>query len=215
MSIRLRLAVVFAVVSAALFALGGWLFVTVLSSSLMASIDAQLAAQATQASAYLSSSPPPSSPATEATNPPEYAIQLIDRSGRVQGASQEAGRGVILSSAELNRARHGEILVTQVRGGEHERVLAEPFTVRTGWVAVAAVSLESFDATLSRVGRGSPSAGRSSSSWPPWAPTPWRRRRSDRWSGSDVKSPRSPKAIPPRRWGSRGPEMRSPPWRKP
>jgi len=155
MSIRLRLAVVFAVVSAALFALGGWLFVTVLSSSLMASIDAQLAAQATQASAsaYLSSSPPPSPPATEASNPPEYAIQLIDRSGRVQGASQEAGRGLILSSAELNRARHGQILVTQERGGEHERVLAEPFTVRTGWVAVAAVSLESFDATLSRVVR--------------------------------------------------------------
>ena len=43
MSIRLRLAVVFAVASAIVFALGSWLFVAMLSSSLLGAIDAQLA----------------------------------------------------------------------------------------------------------------------------------------------------------------------------
>ena len=45
MSIRLRLAAVFTVAAAILFTLGSWLFVTELSSSLLGSIDAQLAVQ--------------------------------------------------------------------------------------------------------------------------------------------------------------------------
>jgi signal transduction histidine kinase len=151
MSIRLRLAVVFALASAILFAFGGWLFVTVLSSSLMSSIDSQLAAQAAQASQYLSSSSPATAPATTATNPPEYMIQLVDQTGQVRAASEEAGNRPILSRADLNRARNGQIFVTRERGGEHERVLAEPFTTRSGWVAVAGVSLQSFDRTINRV----------------------------------------------------------------
>ena len=53
MSIRLRLAVVFAVASAVLFALGGWLFVSRLSASLQSTIDSQLAVQLVQAPRYL------------------------------------------------------------------------------------------------------------------------------------------------------------------
>src|ERR1039458_4648939 len=97
MSIRLRLAVVFALASAILLALGGWLFVTILSSSLLASIDSQLGAQAAQASRYSSSFSPARPPGPVASNPPEYAVQLIDQSGRVRAASQEAGRGPVLS----------------------------------------------------------------------------------------------------------------------
>jgi signal transduction histidine kinase len=151
MSIRLRLAVVFALASAILLALGGWLFVTILSSSLLASIDSQLGAQAAQASRYSSSFSPARPPGPVASNPPEYAVQLIDQSGRVRAASQEAGRGPVLSSAELKRARLGQIILTQERGGETERVLAEPSNAGSGWVAVAGVSLESFDGTINRV----------------------------------------------------------------
>ena len=150
MSIRLRLTVVFAVAAAIVFALGGWLFVTVLSSSLTASIDSQLATQAAQASGYLSSgSTGPAAPV--AINPPQYSVQLIDPAGRVRAASEEAGNRPVISSAELTRARTGPVLVTQEHDGEHQRVLAEPFAARSGWVTVVGVSLESFDRTVSRV----------------------------------------------------------------
>jgi len=145
------LTVVFALAAATLFALGGWLFVTSLSSSLMSSIDAQLAAQAAQASVYLSSGTPVAPPVGVATNPQEYAIQLIDRTGRVRGASEEAGSRPMLSRADLNRAKKGQILVTQERDGESQRVLAEPFAPRSGWIAIASVSLEAFNNTISRV----------------------------------------------------------------
>ena len=151
MSIRLRLTVVFALAAATLFALGGWLFVTLLSASLMSSIDAQLAAQAAQASVYLSSGTPVATPAVIATNPQEYVIQLIDQAGHVRGSSEEAGSRPILSLADLKRARRGQILVTQERDGESQRVLAEPFASRSGWIAIAGVSLESFNNTITRV----------------------------------------------------------------
>src|SRR5664280_842759 len=150
MSIRLRLAIVFAVTSAILLALGGWLFVSVLSSSLMNSIDSQLAAQASHGSTYLSSnSAIPTS--TLGTNAPEYVVQVIDGANRIRATSAEAPSQPILSSADLRRARTQPVLVTQVRNREHERVLAQPLVGRGGWIVVAGVSLESFDATISRV----------------------------------------------------------------
>src|ERR1017187_3344688 len=79
MSIRLRLAVVFAVASAILFALGSWLFVAELSSSLLGSIDSQLAVQLGQAARYLpASGGPGSGPATGIPAPGEYIVQIID-----------------------------------------------------------------------------------------------------------------------------------------
>ena len=49
MPIRLRLALAFALAAAALFALGGWLFASGLSSAQLKTIDSQLAAQLAQA----------------------------------------------------------------------------------------------------------------------------------------------------------------------
>ena len=66
MSIRLRLAVVFAVASAVVFALGSWLFVAELSSSLLGSIDSQLTVRLAQAARYL---PVPGAPAPAAGQP--------------------------------------------------------------------------------------------------------------------------------------------------
>ncbi len=151
MSIRLRLAAVFAITFAVLLALGGWLFVTALSSSLMTSVDAQLASQAAQAGQYLRS-PGSAKPAPAvAGNPPEFTIQVIDRTGRVRAGSEEAGRRPILSPADLRAARSGRVLVTRRLDDERERILAQPLPSRPGWVAVAGASLESTDSTISRV----------------------------------------------------------------
>lgn len=151
MSIRRRLAFVFACAAAAVIALGGWLFVTVLSSSLMVTIDSQLSTQVAQAPKYLGSTGTLPPPPAVVTNPPEYAVQLVDGADRVRGASEEAGNQPILSKADLSRARAGRVFVTQVRAGEHERVVAEPFASRSGWVALAGISLETFDRTMNRV----------------------------------------------------------------
>ena len=58
MPIRLRLAVAFALAAAALFALGGWLFASGLSSAQLKAIDSQLAAQLAQAGRYLPGAAP-------------------------------------------------------------------------------------------------------------------------------------------------------------
>ena len=52
MSIRLRVALVFALALAAAFTLGGWLFVSQLSAAMLRSTDAALAARLSQASRY-------------------------------------------------------------------------------------------------------------------------------------------------------------------
>ena len=103
MSIRLRLAVVFAAAAALLFALGSWLFVAELSASLLGSIDAQLASpaqpgrplsvrragvrrQAAGAQPGAGHRDGAGSPA-----PGEYVVQVIDPAGRVRGGSADAG----------------------------------------------------------------------------------------------------------------------------
>src|ERR1035438_501738 len=91
MSIRLRLAVVFALASALLLAIGGWLFVSTLSNSLMSSIDSQLSVQASHGSSYLTSTPS-SSTTPSGTNAPEYVVQVIDQANQIRGASAEAGQ---------------------------------------------------------------------------------------------------------------------------
>ena len=152
MSIRLRLAVVFAVASAVVFALGSWLFVAELSSSLLGSIDSQLAVRLDQAGRYL---PVPGAPGPAAGSPApgEYVVQIIDSSGRVRGASADAGTTPMLSAAELRQAQHSRLLLTNSAEGERERLMAAPLAHHPGWVAVASVSLEALDSTLSHVTR--------------------------------------------------------------
>ena len=54
--LRLRLAVLFSIASAAIFSLGGWLLVTNLSAGLLSSVDTQLGTVLSEAGAYLPSS---------------------------------------------------------------------------------------------------------------------------------------------------------------
>ena len=152
MSIRLRLAVVFAVASAVVFGIGSWLFVAELSSSLLGTIDSQLAVQLAQAARYLPASGA-AAPAAGALAPGEYVVQLIDSSGAVRGASADAGSNPMLSPVQLRQAQHGRLVRTSSADGERERLMAGPLKQRPGWVAVAAVSLEAPDSTLSHVTR--------------------------------------------------------------
>jgi two-component system OmpR family sensor kinase len=151
-SIRLRLAVVFTAAAAILFALGSWLFVTLLSSSMLSSIDTQLAARLSTASTYLSRNAR-AQPVTGNPAPGEYIVQVIDPAGRVTVGSADAGTTPALPAAQLARARRQTVTLTVADEDERERVSAAPLPGRPGWVAVAAVDLEAFDATIADVTR--------------------------------------------------------------
>jgi two-component system OmpR family sensor kinase len=154
MSIRLRLAVVFAVAAAIVFAVGSWLFVAALSASLLSSIDSRLVSQLDQAGRYLPRHGGQLPLAGGRAAPGEYVIQVIDPAGRVRGASADAGTAPMLTAAEASQARHGRLTVTRTAEDERERLMAGPLAGHRGWVGVAGVSLEAFDGTLSDVTRG-------------------------------------------------------------
>ena len=59
----------------------------------------------------------------------------------------------MLTAAELGQARLRPLTVTKTDENERERVMAEPLPNHPGWVAVAGVSLEALDRTLSDVSR--------------------------------------------------------------
>ena len=154
MPIRLRLAVAFAVVAAALFALGGWAFASGLSSAQLSMIDSQLTIQLTQAGRYY---PPGSATgaatAPNASPPGDYVIQLVDPGGHVQGASPDAGTIPLVTADQLSQARHVRISVTTTADEEGMRIAAAPLAGHRGWVAVAGESLETYDSTQALVAR--------------------------------------------------------------
>ena len=86
-------------------------------------------------------------------------MQVIDPAGRVRGASPDTGTVPLLTAAELSQARHGRISLTQPAGDENIRITAAPLAGRPGWTAVAGVSLESFDSTMSQAERDLAGAG--------------------------------------------------------
>lgn len=150
MPIRLRLAVAFAAAAAAVFALGSWLFASGLSSAQLNAIDSQLTVQLAQAGRYL----PAAGAGTAAGLPPgDYVIQVIDAAGHVRGASPDAGAVPLVTGSQLSQARHGRIAVTRTVDDENMRIVAAPLSGRSGWVAVAGGSLETYESTQSQVAR--------------------------------------------------------------
>ena len=139
MPIRLRLAVAFALTAAALFALGGWLFASGLSSAQLKTIDSQLTAQLAQAGRSLPAG--------------DFLTQVVDPAGRVRNASTDAGNVVLVTASELSQARQDRIFITRTVDEESTRIAAEPLADRPGWVVVAAESLETYEATQSQVAR--------------------------------------------------------------
>ena len=151
MPIRLRLAVAFGLAAAALFALGGWLFASGLSSAQLTTLDSRLTAQLAQAGRYL---PAGSTGASSAGLPAgDYLIQVLDAGGRVRGASGDAGTTPLLTPDQLSRARRGRISVTRMVDEENARIAAAPLAGHPGWVAVAAESLETYESTQNEVAR--------------------------------------------------------------
>jgi signal transduction histidine kinase len=151
MSIRLRLAVGFAIAAGLLFAVAGWLFAATLSAAQFRAIDSQLTAQLALAASYL---PGPAPGAAANPVPGENLVQVIDAAGQVRGASHEAGATPLLSAGDLARARQAQVWVTRTIDEEDTRVTGAPLAGHPGWVAVTAVSLETYDATQSQVTRG-------------------------------------------------------------
>jgi signal transduction histidine kinase len=149
MSIRLRLAVAFAAAAALAFGAGAWLFAAALSAAQLRVIDSQLTAQLTQAARYL---PGPARSGTSPV-PGDYLMQAIDAADRVRG-SPDAGTAPLLTPGQLAEARRSQVWVTTTIDEEDTRVTAGPLPGHPGWVAVAGVSLEAYDATQSQVVRG-------------------------------------------------------------
>ncbi len=147
MSIRLRVAAVFTLALAIAFAVGSWLLASQLSAVILRSVDAGLAIQLSRAGQLLSAGHGPARSAAQLA-PGDYIVQLIDPAGGVRAASAEAGHIPLLTPAQLRAARHGPVVVTTTIDGDVERVMGAPFRARPGWTAVAGVSLESADSTV-------------------------------------------------------------------
>jgi signal transduction histidine kinase len=153
--IRLRVALVFVAALAAAFAVGGWLFYSRLSASLLNATDAALAAQLSQANRYLQGPRTAPKPAVDANLlPGEYVVQVLDASGRVRGASADAGRRPLLPPAAVAQARHGEVALTSTIDDDPARLLGAPVAGRPGWVAIAGISLDESSRTLGGVTDG-------------------------------------------------------------
>lgn len=151
MSIRLRVAVIFAIALAVAFSLGSWLLVSQLRTVMLRSLDAGLAAQLAQAGKLFQGTESGGRAHPPGLPPGDYIAQLIDPTGRVRQSSEEAGRAPLLTGSELRRARHVKIALTTTIDGDSERVMATPLAGRHGWVTVVGTSLEGFDATLAAV----------------------------------------------------------------
>ena len=153
MSIRMRLAIAFALAAAALFSLGGWLFASALSATQLQTIDSQLSTLLVQAGRYFPAGAtvprPPGGPLAD-----EFVIEIIDPAGRVRAASRDAGSPRLVTTSQLSRARQGPIFVTRAVDADNTRIAAAPFGARhPGWVTVAAQSLETYEATQRQVAR--------------------------------------------------------------
>ena len=57
----------------------------------------------------------------------------------------------IIPSALVSQATTQQVLATHTRNDEHERVLAQPLPGRPGWTVIVGASLETYNATMSRV----------------------------------------------------------------
>lgn len=156
MSIRLRVALVFTLALAVAFALGSWLFISLLSAQLRNSIDSALRIQLSGAGQYFPAGRNPAQRTAQPGNAPtgEYLIQVIDTAGQVRGSSPDTGNIPLLTRAQLRQARAGQISLTAAVDDDPVRVLAGPLRGHQGWVAVAGISLDSENGTVSTASIG-------------------------------------------------------------
>jgi two-component system, OmpR family, sensor kinase len=122
--IRLRLAVLFALGTAALIIISGFVFSDQLEDGLRSSLDATLRPSAelvarSVTAGFVSSS------ANGSPSPVAGSLtQVYDASGALVGASVDAGRQPILTAVEINAAQQAAISVTRKLAEEGDRALA-------------------------------------------------------------------------------------------
>jgi hypothetical protein len=153
-SIRVRLATVFTLATAILFALGAWLFVTQLSSGLLRLLDSQLQSDLGQASVITT----PIRGHIGAL-PGQVMLQVFNPQGVLRSSTPDSGDTPLLNQAQLSEARRSTISFTTTIDEESVRVVAGPLAGHAGWVAAAGSPLETFAQTISDVERGLVIAG--------------------------------------------------------
>jgi two-component system OmpR family sensor kinase len=149
MPIRLRVSAAFTLALAIAFALGSWLLVSQVSAVVFQAVDTGLALQLSQADRLL----PVTAGSARGGNllPSDYMVQLIDTGGRVRATSPDTSRVPLLTPAQQGQARLHVIRLNTTIDGDPSRLMGEPLAARRGWVAVAAISTESADSTVSAV----------------------------------------------------------------
>jgi hypothetical protein len=146
-------AVVFTLALASAFALLGLLLVGRLTATELGSVDAQLATQARLAGRHCPAvNGSPASPSSAAA-PSEY-VQVIDASGQVRCKGPDTGTSPLLPLADLQQARGGQIVVTRTVDEDSLRLLAAPLRGHRGWVAVAGISQDSVNTSVSVLSGG-------------------------------------------------------------
>jgi len=158
MPIRIRLAIAFALATLVLFGVSGLLFERSFRHGVETSLDPGLRSQRDSLVRDIRAAGPGLGLGadTRAGVLPTHDVvaQVLDSTGRVIQATQEAGRRRVISRQESRRARRGSVFTKVAVGLEHEpyRVLASPFRSADGErIVIVATSLEAADAAVTRV----------------------------------------------------------------
>jgi hypothetical protein len=162
MSLRMRLAAIFAVGSAVLIAAAGLAFLWQLHTSLNAALDNELRLRAAALAARLASGPlPPGNPAgpdqtgnhTGQFPPAEQVAQVLTPGGALVYSSGTEGMSPLLSPAQLRRVAGGPLTLTAVIEGERLRMLASEVRSRSHpAITVVGVPTDVADAAQARAG---------------------------------------------------------------
>jgi two-component system OmpR family sensor kinase len=134
MPLRLRLALLFALGTAALIAVAGTAFLGQLRSSLNAALDDTLRARADAVTVRLAAAQPaaPPGPADQRGDHqgefagPDDVWQVLAADGAVLASSEAAGPRPLLTAGQLARAHGDQVAVTKTLEAERVRLLAVP-----------------------------------------------------------------------------------------
>ncbi len=159
MPVRIRLAVLFAVATAATITVGGVVFVRSLESGLRSSLDTGLRSRADALVQTVHDAPAnlnfQDSGNQGLLRPRDAIAQVVDARGRVVEASEDAGEHPLVSTATRNRAQTRPTFATASIDGEPYRALATAVRTTDGtYTVVVASSAESAENAITRVKTG-------------------------------------------------------------
>jgi two-component system OmpR family sensor kinase len=143
--IRLRLALLFALGTAVLVAVAGFVFADQLRTGLVSSLDTAIRARADTSIKSISAGPFPTAGADG--TPASLAgslTQVVDASGKVVADTGDTGHTSLLGPAQLQAARHGVVVVSITVDGVDDNPLAgEQIRLRAAPVGTAVVIVAS------------------------------------------------------------------------